>query len=387
MTGRWLLRIVVLLTILLLDVQSDRPLLAAQPVELQQLSPEPGDQLDRYRVTLRKGGTLWNVASDYLPLVSLDDSEAKAYQLVVEGFRKAYPDRQLNDVKPDDSFTLEVPPGTFVSREVGREQDAYVYQSFAGDRLIHYPKHPTLVYRLIRHGAPDRAEVKLTGEARSALALAREIYQVDEPDFLHVRMVRGALNDRDARVLVDVNRKYLDDFRNYRARAIGVEEGDLGMTVYSFAADDQNNPYLRVEDAIGDEVDPAAFPRELRLAFQRDGIVRRYLITESGDSVAQLNQPDPERWRKVLPEFKEWEAGTVEPLPPFTPAVNEAGQLIPGRILVLRFAPKVAAPATAATSASPAPASNAGLTCLGVPLAVVLSGLAAVLRNRLPLFG
>ena len=133
---------------------------------------------------------------------------------------------------------------------------------------------------------------------------------------------------------------------------------------------------------MGEEVDPGAFPRDLRLAYYRDGSVRRLLVTEPGDAISQFNRPDTERWQKLLPKIKAWEAGLVEPLAPFTPAVNQTGQLIPGRLLVLHFEPRVAAAATTA-KATP-PAAGGGLTCLGVPLAVLLSGLAALLRQKLP---
>jgi hypothetical protein len=260
-----------------------------------------------------------------------------------------------------------------------------VHRSFLGDQLTYYPRNSTIVYRLVRHTSPDRAEVSLTGQAPSALVLAREIYQVDQPDFIQVRMVRGALNDRNARVMVDLNRKYLDDFRNYRDRAVNVDSFEAGMKTYVFAPADQDpgNPFARVDDALGDQIDPATFPRDFRLVYYRDGVVKRYIVTESGDTVAQLNKPDTARWQKILPEVKDWQPGVVEPLAPFTPAVNQAGSLIPGRLLVLSFAPRVAAQQASPASGSVNSAGTSGLSCLGVPLAVVLAGLASVLRTRL----
>jgi hypothetical protein len=383
--GRWAVRIVALVAILLLGARSTPPLAAAELVEIRPLGRDASGQYERYRVTLLPGATLWDLAYHYLPLVSLEQSEAQAYQLVAEGFQQTFPDRKPDAVKPEDSFTLEVPLGTFVTRQFTREGSIYHYQSFAGDQLTYYARHPTLVSRLIRHEAPNRAEVSLTGDASSVVELTREIYEVDQPDFLQVRMVRGALSDNKARVVVNLNKKYLDDFRNYRERAVRTEPGEAGRTVYTFAPDDADNPFLRVEDAIGNEADPAAFPRDLRLAFYRDGSVRRLLLTETGDAISQLNQPDTGRWQQHLPEIKGWQPGTVEALAPFTPPVNQAGQLIPGRLLVLHFAPRVAATPTPASPPPAAGSSGGGLTCLGVPLAVLLSGLVTLLRQKLPL--
>src|SRR5439155_16370653 len=163
--------------------------------EIKPLERDAPRQVDLYQVTLRPGAALWDVATTYLPLVALDQGDAKAYQLVLDGYQKAYPGRQPGAIQPDDTFTLEVPADTFVTEQVAREGNSLVYRSFRGDRLTAYPRHPSIIYRLIRKESPDKAEVALTGQASSALDLAREIYQVDPPDFIQVRMVRAALND------------------------------------------------------------------------------------------------------------------------------------------------------------------------------------------------
>ena len=150
-----------------------------------------------------------------------------------------------------------------------------------------------------------------------------------------------------------------------------MKDAEGGKKVYTFAPDDQDNPFVQVEDALGDQNDPGAFPKEFRLAFYRDGTVRKYVVTESGDTMATLNKPDTARWQKVLPSVTDWQQGTVEPLPPFTPPVNQVGSLIPGRLLVLSFAPKAVPAAASPAARGPARAGGSGLTCLGIPLAML----------------
>jgi hypothetical protein len=88
-----------------------------------------------------------------------------------------------------------------------------------------------------------------------------------------------------------------------------------------------------------------------------------------------FNQPDNARWQKVLPTIREWQSGVVEPLPPFAPAVNQVGSLIPGRLLVVSFAPRANQPAApVGTRPTTAPAGS-GLNCLGMPLALIFLGL------------
>lgn len=339
--------------------------------EVQPLGPDAASGLDRYQITLGPGATLWAIASTLLPLTRFDAGDAEAYRLVVESFQRAFPDRPPESVRPDDRFVLEVPAGTFVTEHVSQEGETLVYRSFQGDQLTYYPRHPILLYRLVRADQPRRAVLSLTGQGGTPVDLARELFHVDQPDFIQVRAVRAALSDRRARVTVDLDHPYLDDFRNYRDRAISVEDSPDGKKIYLFAPDDPATPFVRVEDAVGDQHDPAAFPREWRLAFYRDGTVRRYLVTEPGDTLSALSQPDAASWQRVLPSIKAWEAATVESIPPFSPAINENGGVIPGRLLVLSFAPKVAAVPTD-TQSSPSSSAAADLRCLGVPLAVVL---------------
>ena len=178
--------------------------------------------------------------------------------------------------------------------------------------------------------------VSLNDESRSPLDLAREIYQVDKPDFLQLREVKAALGEKNPRLTVDPSRRYLDDFRNYRERAIEVDQrGDI--TIYTFAFDDVDNPFVRVEDAVGDEADPGLFPRDFRLAYYRDGTVRTYTVTEPGDILGPLARPDISTWQAILPTVREWQTGWIEPVGAFSPAVNPNGQLLPGACLPSRL--------------------------------------------------
>ena len=61
-----------------------------------ELGPLGRDELrgvDRYRVTLKAGATLWDLALDRLPLTRLERDEAAAYWLVLESFGRAFPGR------------------------------------------------------------------------------------------------------------------------------------------------------------------------------------------------------------------------------------------------------------------------------------------------------
>jgi hypothetical protein len=232
-----------------------------------------------------------------------------------------------------------------------------------------------VVYRLIRKDQENRAELLLTGVAADPVAVAKRIYGIEAPDFIQVRAIRAAINDRQARVTVDLARPYLDEFRNFRDRAIRIEPGETGLKAYIFP-NDPEIPFVRVDDALGDEIDPAKFTRFFRSMYYRDGTIKRYYITESGDSISTLGTPRSEEWTKVLPAFQEWQPGQVESLPPFSPATNQSGQILPGRIAVISHRPK-------AEQVRGAPSSNRGvggaIDCFGIPL-VLLGAAGAVLR-------
>jgi hypothetical protein len=372
--GRGTISISALLATLLTLCLLGSPATAQTAVEIRPLDRDSGRQVDRYQITLLRGSTLWEVANNFLPLTALDQGDARAFEIVAESFQRAFPGRSPNAVQPNDSFVLEVPSETFVTQQVTRDGGSVVFTSFQGDQLTYLPRNPAIQYRLVRKDNPDRAEVSLTGQGGSAVDLAREIFQVDPPDFLQLRMVRGALSDRESKVLVDLSKKYLDDFRNYREQAVEVADGEDGLKVYTFSPAQEDIPFVRVEDGIGDSNDPGTFPPVFRLAYYRDGSVRKYILTESGDTVAQFTRPDPARWQKVLPSVSSWEPGTPDAVAPFTPAINQAGSLIPGRLLVVTFTPTRPTPSPAPRSGANSPPAGAGLSCFGIPL-VVLSGL------------
>ena len=345
--------------------------LAQASYEISPLGTDPGRRVDRYQVTLGPGASLWEFGFNRLPLVAIEQGDQKVVELVEQSFRNEFPDRGPQLVRPGDSFVLEVPTGTFVSRGVARQGDRVTFDSFAGDRLTTFPKDPVVMYRLQRNSDPNQVEVLIQGGQADAVEEAKKIYDVPNPDFLQVRTVRGALAERTAKIVVDANRKYLDEFRAVRDRATLVEDTPMGLKAYHFSRDDPDIPYVRVDDNIGDLTDPATFTRIFRIAYYRDGTVRKYVITEAGDSVGVLGRTENEMWRRTLPTWQEWLPGQAEALPPFAPAIASSGALQPGRILVLAFRPRV-------TPASPRPAGglgqSSGLSCAGVPLGLVLLG-------------
>lgn len=357
---------------------------AQETYEITSLGSDAAARVDRYQVTLGPGASLWEFGFNRLPLVAIEQGDQKVVELVEQSFRNAYPDRGPQLVRPGDTFVLEVPTGTFVSKVVTRrpeQPDRVTFESFSGDRLTTFPRDPTVQYRLRRADSPEKVDVVIVGGQANAVDEAKKIYDVDPPDFLQVRTVRGALMERTAKITVDVNRKYLDDFRAVRDRATRVEDTPEGLKAYFFAREDQDIPFVRVDDSIGDETDPGNFPRVFRIAYYRDGTVRKYIVTEAGDATGVLGRPDSEGWRRTLTAWQEWLPGQAEALPPFAPALSSAGGLLPGRILVLAFRPRTVQASPKPTGGSGAGAGS-GLDCLGVPLGLIAIG--GVLAARRP---
>lgn len=337
------------------------------------LLPEPGPGgTDRYTVRVRPGATLWDIATEGLPQIVLEQGAGAALDVVQQSFFQAFPGRQPHDVRLDDEFTLEVPAGTFVTASLttpdrGRTIE---YTSFRGDTLIEYRADPALVFRYVAAREPSRARVLLRAGTRTpAVDIARRAYQIDPPDYLQVRRVRAALAEDPPVLTIDLERPYLDPFRNYRDLAVAVEPSEEGLQLYRFDPEDENVPFLAVEDAIGDEWDPANFPRVARREYYRDGTIKRYLLTQPGDVLAVLARPNNSHWASITQAWSAWTDGEVEPLPPFAPAVNEVGSLLPGRLLVLVHRPRP----------TPGPATE----CLGIPLGLAATaGLARAWRRR-----
>ena len=370
----WCAALLVLLALLLWPT-----LAAAQaPHEIASLGTDPARDVDRYQITIGPGGSLWEIGFNRLPLIALEQGEQRVVELVEQAFRAQYPDRGPNEVRVGDGFVLEVQAGTFVARTIDRQADRVVFESFGEDQVTTFPRDPVIAYRLRRKADPDHAEVLINGGQADAYVEAMRVYDVDPPDFLQVRTVRGALMERQAKLTVDLGKKYLDEFRIYRDRAVRVEDTPQGLKAYSFDRDAADIPFVRVEDGVGNEADPGNFPRVFRATYYRDGTIRRYIITESGDSLGPLARPDNEAWSRILPQYQEWLPGQAEALQPFSPAISGAGALLPGRILVLTHRPRIAPPSPRPTGTQ----SGAGAECLGLPLGLLLAGGAWMVKAR-----
>ena len=87
------------------------------------------------------------------PMIGFEESDQKAFDTVEQAYKKRFPDRGVAGMRPGDTFTLEVPAGTFVTRDINRQPDGYEYISFNGDRLYYYPNEPAVVYARV----PDSA--------------------------------------------------------------------------------------------------------------------------------------------------------------------------------------------------------------------------------------
>jgi hypothetical protein len=377
--SRWHIALLALGVLVAASLLEPAVVAAQAAYEISPLGTDAGRRVDRYQITLGPGASLSDLGTSHLPLVALEQGYEKVVELIDQSFRKGFPDRGPGLVKPGDSFVLEVPTGTFVAKAMNREGDKVTFDSFAGDRLTTFPKDPVVQYRLQRAGDFDHVEVLIQGGQADPVEEAKKIYDVPDPDFIQVRTVRGALAERTAKIIVDANKKYLDDFQLYRDRAIRVEDTPQGLKAHYFSRDDADIPFVRVDDNVGDLTDPATFTRIFRIAYYRDGTVRKYIITEAGDSTGALARPENEIWRSTLPAWQEWLPGQAEALPPFAPAIASSGALQPGRILVLAFRPRV-------TPASPRPGGafgqGSGVSCAGLPLGLVLLGGVLAARTR-----
>jgi hypothetical protein len=321
------------------------------------LPDEASPGAERYQFQVRPGSSLWDIAHEALPGVVLEDGDQRAVDLITAAFQETNPGRTANDVRLGDHFVLEVPAGTFVTESLSSPDRGRTveYVSFGGDTLTQFRADPALVYRQVSAKDPNRARVLLrAGASVPAVDVAKRVFQVDPPDFIEVRTVRGTLGENPPAIDVNLDRPYLDPFRNYRDQAVSVETDEDGMQVYHFDPDDETIPFVVVEDAIGDEWEPGNFPRIARREFYRDGTVKRYILTQPGDLLAALVKPENKRWTTLLPGWSSWTDGQAQQLKPFAPAVNEVGSLLPGRILVLVHQPK--------------PDPGKGAECLGVPV-------------------
>ena len=186
--------------------------------EIAALGTDPARGVDRYQITIGPGGSLWDIGFNRLPLVALEQGEQRVVELVEQAFRVQYPNRGPNEVRVGDSFTLEVQTGTFVARTIDRQGDRVVFESFGEDQVTTFPRDPVIAYRLRRKADPDHAEVLINGGPADAVDEAKRVYDIDPPDFLQVRSVRGALMERQTKLTVEaagrLNRRDLSDYLN-----------------------------------------------------------------------------------------------------------------------------------------------------------------------------
>src|ERR1051326_6540105 len=113
-----LLVLAVLLTVGLVEPAAA---LAQATYEITSLGTDAERRVDRHQVTLAAGASLWDLGFNRLPMVAIEQGDQKVVEIVEQSFRNAYPDRGPQLVKPGDSFVLEVPTGTFVSKWITRQ--------------------------------------------------------------------------------------------------------------------------------------------------------------------------------------------------------------------------------------------------------------------------
>lgn len=298
---------------------------------------------DRYRLTFGFGATFFGTAVNSMPLLSAEQSVS----ILTDGYKAAFPGRPLQDVQPDDSFDFLVPLGTIVSVQWKKASDRIEYRSLRGDDLVLYTNPRSLItHRLIRTEDPVHAEVAINKEtAAKSVDLARAVYGQDDPNFkpdvLQVARARKALQENQSSITVNVTRGYLDDFSEIRDKA---EPGGLaqnGLQIFWFRSGQLAQPLFRVDDGIGQAVDPSGLPSLMRVYYYKDGVVRTYQRAE--DTVLLSGrQPKNDEWAQVFTQYgkvdpapSRWENGQPES----DAAAQELGQL---GIAVLRYEPKEA---------------------------------------------
>ena len=141
-TARWnwyaaLLVLAVLVAILLIETAGANAPRHRRRGDLKHRADQPdryGRQrrVDRYQITIGPGASLWDLRFNRLPLVAIEQGDQKVVELIEQSFRSEYPDRGTQLVRPGDAFVVEVPAGTFVSREINRQGDRVTFESYAG---------------------------------------------------------------------------------------------------------------------------------------------------------------------------------------------------------------------------------------------------------------
>jgi hypothetical protein len=300
---------------------------------------------DRYRVTLSWGASFFAVGAESMPLVPAEH----AVNLVMDGYRTAFPGRPLEDIQPGDSFDFTVPTGTLVCTQWQQKGSTIEYKSLRGDRLtMHSDPQSPLLYLLLRAEAPNSAEAKVNQNSDLKPApLAQALYGNGDPgfkpDFLQLTRAQTIITRGTETVTVDLSQNHLDDLQSLRAGAQSGGKTEDGMDVYLFRSDQQAQPLFRIEDAIGDRTDPTGLPATIRVYYYKDGEVRTYQM--ASDTVFLSDrQPKNDVWSKVFADY-----GKLDPSPtrwdigqPENDA--QAQELNKVGIVVLRYQPKEAPP-------------------------------------------
>jgi len=121
---------VTLAAFLLLLIFNQTALAQDQRAEISYLGRDESQTVDRYQFVIVPGSRMWDIAVNTLPLIGFEESDQKAFDTVEQSYKKRYPDRGVTGMRPGDSFTLEVPAGTFVTKEISRQPDGFEYISF-----------------------------------------------------------------------------------------------------------------------------------------------------------------------------------------------------------------------------------------------------------------
>jgi len=296
---------------------------------------------DHYLVTIGWGGTFFGVASESMPLVPAE----QALNIVLDGYKRAFPGRPQEDLQPGDSFDFFVPAGTLVATQWRNVGNTIQYRSLQGDVLTSYtdPSSP-LVYRLVRAGDPGQAEIKINQYADlKPDTLARAIYgQGDptfKPDFLQITRAKALIQSGADTAKIDQTKQHLDDLQELKGSAQFGGKTPDGMDIYWFRSDDQAQSLFRIDDAVGDQTDLSNMPSLMRVYYYKDGTVRTY---QRASDTAMLSgrQPLNDAWFKVYQDY-----GKVNPVParweigqPEQDA--QAQELNKLGVVVLRYQPK-----------------------------------------------
>ena len=298
---------------------------------------------DHYLVSVGWGASFFEIAVESMPLVPVQD----AVTVLMDGFQTTYPDRPPEGLKPGDVFDLYVASGTLVCSEWRQRGSAREFRSLRCDHLTIYtdPRSP-VSYRLARAENPNLAEVMVNHETKlEPYELARALYGRDDPgfkpDFLQVLHANEVIERKTTLVDVDLARRHLDDFREIRESGEPGGKSEDGLDIYWFRSGQAAQPLFRVDDGIGDGIDPSAFPPLIRVYYYKDGVVRVY--QRAGDTMfLRDRQPRNDRWQRVFSEYRggqpapeRWEVGQPEQ-DQFARQLNELG------ITVLRYRPKPA---------------------------------------------